>query len=88
VVETSFEDEALYVSVQDNGRGIREEDQTQVFDRFFKGDPSRNEYKKGSGLGLSIVKELVRAHGGKVTVKSKPGEGCLFMFSIPVKQNQ
>ena len=83
VVETNLDDEAVYVSVQDNGPGISPEDQSQIFDRFFKGDPSRNEYKKGSGLGLSIVKELVRAHGGQITVKSAPEEGCLFTFSIP-----
>ena len=84
VVETNFIDNMVYVSVEDNGRGISEEDQPHVFDRFFKGDPSRNEYKKGSGLGLSIVKELVRAHGGKVQLESSPGEGCLFTVSIPV----
>jgi len=83
VVETNVDDEAVYVSVQDNGPGISPEDQSQIFDRFFKGDPSRNEYKKGSGLGLSIVKELIRAHGGQITVKSTPEEGCLFTFSIP-----
>ncbi|MCL2399989.1 MAG: HAMP domain-containing histidine kinase [Defluviitaleaceae bacterium] len=83
MIEVNLDDEACYVSVQDNGRGISLEDQPQIFDRFFKGDPSRNEYKKGSGLGLSIVREIVRAHGGQVTVKSSPGEGCLFTFSIP-----
>ena len=83
VIETTVDDEAVYVSVQDNGPGISPEDQSQIFDRFFKGDPSRNEYKRGSGLGLSIVKELVRAHGGQITVKSAPEEGCLFTFSIP-----
>ena len=89
IVETSLDDTAIYVSVQDNGRGIAPEDMPQIFERFFKGDPSRNEYKKGSGLGLSIVKEIIRAHGGQVTVKSALGEegeagsGCLFTFSIP-----
>ena len=83
VIETNLDEEGFSVSVQDNGRGISQEDQPRIFERFFKGDPSRNEYKKGSGLGLSIVKELVRAHDGQVAVKSTPGEGCLFIFSIP-----
>jgi len=86
VVETNVDDESIHVSVQDNGRGISKEDQQQIFERFFKGDPSRNEYKKGSGLGLPIVKELVRAHGGKVRVESNLGEGCLFSFSIPIQE--
>ena len=83
VIEVNLDNEAYHVSVQDNGRGISLEDQSQIFDRFFKGDPSRNEYKKGSGLGLSIVREIIRAHGGQVTVESSPGEGCLFIISIP-----
>jgi len=82
VVETNLDNEFVYVSVQDNGKGISPEDQAQIFERFFKGDFSRNEYKKGSGLGLSIVRELVRAHGGQITIQSAPGEGCLFTFSI------
>jgi len=53
VVETHLKEETVYVSVKDNGRGISPDDQSQIFERFFKGDPSRNEYKKGSGLGLS-----------------------------------
>ena len=85
VIETNIKNGAMYVSVHDNGRGINTEDEPHIFDRFFKGDPSRNEYKKGSGLGLSIVKELVKAHGGQITVTSSPTEGCMFTFSLPSK---
>ena len=82
IIETDRKDDTLYVSIRDNGPGIAEEDQTKIFERFFKGDPSRNEHKKGSGLGLSIVQELVRAHGGQVTIESNPDMGSLFKFSI------
>ena len=81
IIETSCDDKSFYVSIKDNGPGITIENQARIFERFFKGDLSRNENKKGSGLGLSIVKELVRAHGGQVTVESN-GEGCMFTFSI------
>ena len=83
VIETSIEADNIQVSIQDNGRGIAKEDQSQIFDRFYKGDPSRNEHKKGSGLGLSIVKELIRAHNGQVKIQSEQNKGCLFTFAIP-----
>ena len=84
IVETNVEEGFIYVSVQDNGPGIKEEDQEKVFERFYKVDSSRNEDKKGSGLGLSIVKDIVKAHGGSIRLTSGEGEGCLFVFSLPV----
>jgi len=83
-VETTINssDTKLTVSVGDNGRGMTEEEQRRVFERFYKGDQSRNEDKMGSGLGLSIVKEFVRAHGGSVRVKSAVGVGSSFAFSL------
>lgn len=85
VIETSVKPGAVFVSVQDNGRGISPEALPRVFDRFYKADPSRNEYKQGSGLGLSIVKEIIRSHGGHISVESEPGNGCTFTFSIPME---
>ena len=82
-IETNTTKEAHIITVQDSGRGIAPEDQPHIFDRFFKADPSRNEYKKGSGLGLSIVKELVQAHKGQITVQSNIDEGCLFTVTLP-----
>ena len=84
IVETGYKEDSLYVSVKDSGPGIPPDEQNKIFERFFKGDPSRNENKRGSGLGLSIVKEFVHAHDGQITVESNPGDGCLFTFSIPV----
>ena len=72
----------LTVSVADTGRGMTEEEQKRVFDRFYKGDPSRNEDKMGSGLGLSIVKEFIRAHGETITMESEPGKGSEFVFTL------
>ena len=82
VVETSVNAEKVLLSVRDNGLGIPPEEQKHIFDRFYKGDPSRGEDKTGNGLGLSIVKSFVRAHGERITVQSTPGEGSLFTFTL------
>ena len=81
-VETTVIGKKVLVSVTDNGRGMTAEEQKHVFDRFFKSDPSRNEDKLGSGLGLSIVKEFIRAHGEIITVDSAPNKGSVFVFTL------
>lgn len=86
VIETTVSSRKVKVGVQDNGRGIPESEQKRVFDRFYKGDASRGEDKKGSGLGLSIVKEFMRAHGEEVTLSGGPGEGTLITFTLPVAE--
>jgi len=74
--------ERVFISVSDNGCGMTVDEQKRVFDRFYKGDPTRNEDKMGSGLGLSIVKEFIRAHGGTIDVKSEEGKGSVFTFAL------
>jgi len=83
-VETTINstDGKVTISVADTGVGMTEEEQKRVFDRFYKGDPSRNEDKMGSGLGLSIVKEFVRAHGEAVTLEGEVGKGSVFTFAL------
>ena len=67
------------ISVSDNGPGLSESDQERIFERFFRADPSRARTSgEGSGLGLSIVDAVMKAHGGYVSVKSKLGEGATF----------
>jgi len=73
--------------VKDTGIGIKEEFAEHVFDRFFQADTVASKGdNEGSGLGLSITKAFVEMLGGKVWVKSKPGKGSAFYFSIPDKQ--
>jgi signal transduction histidine kinase len=63
------------VSVADDGPGITPEDRERIFDRFWRGQsPSA----PGAGLGLPIVKEIMKAHGGSVTVENRPGGGAMF----------
>lgn len=84
IVSTRLKDKKVYVSVKDNGKGVSEEEQKRVFERLYKADRSRGKDKKGSGLGLSIVKEFIKAHGENITLKSELGKGCEFEFTLPV----
>ncbi|MDD2421428.1 MAG: ATP-binding protein, partial [Heliobacteriaceae bacterium] len=70
-------------SVADTGPGVPPEDITRVWERFYRGDKSRNRQNPGSGLGLAIVKAIIEAHGGQVTLNSRPGQGATFSFTIP-----
>lgn len=70
------------VSVKDTGIGISPADQPRIFERFYRGEKSRSRETGGSGLGLAIVKHLVELHGGEITVRSKPGVGSEFTFTL------
>lgn len=74
----------LLVSVADTGRGISEQDIPHVFDRYYQGEQPREKRSGGSGIGLSVVKELVEAHKGKVWVESAQGKGSTFSFTLPL----
>jgi two-component system sensor histidine kinase BaeS len=71
------------LDVADTGIGISTEDLPHVFSRFWRGEKSRSRATGGAGIGLSIVQELVRAHGGRVEVQSIVGEGSVFRVIIP-----
>ncbi len=69
--------------VSDTGAGIPPEELDRIFDQFYRVDPSRNRATGGVGLGLTIVKRLVEAHGGRLNVSSTPGEGTSFKVVLP-----
>jgi two-component system sensor histidine kinase BaeS len=81
VVRQGPEDAVLEVS--DTGVGIAPEDLRHIFTRFWRGDRSRSRATGGAGIGLSIVRELVRAHDGRVDVDSTPGQGSRFCVLLP-----
>lgn len=73
-----------YISVADTGIGLTEEEQTRVFERLYKADPSRGMDKTGSGLGLAIVKEFVKAHKQTIELESEKGKGSKFTFTLDI----
>ena len=75
---------AARVTVADTGVGIPVEELSQVFERFYRVDPSRTRSTGGAGLGLTIAKQLVEAHGGTIHVESEPGSGSRFVFELPL----
>ncbi len=74
---------AAQVDVEDTGIGLDEEERRRIFDRFYQADPSTRRRYGGLGLGLSIVRELLEAHGSAIEVESSPGKGSRFRFSLP-----
>lgn len=81
-IDASANRGSVHVSVTDHGPGIAYEDQSRIFDKFVQVEDERT--PEGSGLGLAICREIVRAHGGSIWVESRPGEGSVFTFTLPV----
>jgi len=81
-IECSSSGDAVHVAIKDDGIGIPAAEQPRIWDRLYRGDKSRGQ--RGLGLGLSLVKAVVEAHGGRVTVQSAEGTGSEFNVSLPV----
>lgn len=78
--------DSVRVEVRDTGEGIAPGDLPHIFERFYRGQPARTrdgEGQRGAGLGLAIASGFVEAHGGKIEVQSKPGQGTIFSFTLP-----
>ena len=82
-ITTSARQKKVYVSVKDHGEGIPKASLKKIWDRFYKSDTSRGKDKKGNGIGLSIVKEIISAHGENIDVVSTVKVGTTFTFSLP-----
>lgn len=76
-------EQAAAFTVSDTGDGIAPEDLPYIFEQFYRADPSRSRATGGSGIGLSIVEAIVKAHGGTISVSSVPGEGSAFTVTLP-----
>lgn len=79
--------EKIFISVKDTGQGIDKDKQNKVWNRFYKADASRGKHKQGSGLGLSIIREIIHAHDENITLTSTPGVGSEFTFSLKKAPN-
>lgn len=75
---------AIQLKVQDSGPGMSAEDLAHVFDRFYRGDKSRQRHEGGSGLGLAIAKSIVGGHNGRIWAESAPGQGATFIIELPL----
>jgi two-component system, OmpR family, sensor histidine kinase ResE len=82
-IKVRTDERGLYIEVSDQGPGIPEEDLPFLFERFYKGDKSRTRGVSGTGLGLAIAKNIIDAHRGIISVKSKLGQGTTFSFFLP-----
>lgn len=86
IVSLEAEGGFALLKVADNGVGIEETHLPHLFQRFYRGEASRSRRKGGAGLGLAISKTIIDAHQGEITVKSKPGEGALFVIALPLHE--
>jgi signal transduction histidine kinase len=77
------EESQIFITVEDTGEGISPGDLPFVFERFYRGEKSRNRGTGGSGLGLAIARGIVQAHGGEISVESRQGVGTTFRLHLP-----
>lgn len=83
-IDLKKEDDKVLITIKDEGVGIDKEDIQFIFDKFYRGKNLENLDSKGFGLGLSIVKELVEVHKGKIFVRSEKGKGTEFVLTFPI----
>ncbi|MBC5805081.1 MAG: sensor histidine kinase [Candidatus Eremiobacter antarcticus] len=75
--------DGVVLTVQDSGPGISGDSLPHIFNRFYRADPARSRTVEGTGLGLAVVENIVRVHGGRIEVTSQPGEGTTFTVRLP-----
>lgn len=85
-VAVAYEDGAARIMLKDDGEGIESSLTAKIFDSFYRNDPARTNPVKGSGLGLSIAKQIVLSHGGKIWAESNIGEGLTIYIDLPVAE--
>ena len=85
-VEVGAEGEHVILSVKDFGIGIKEQDIKELFTRFFRSNNTQTQQVKGSGIGLTVVKQIVEKHGGDIHVFSEYGKGSIFKIRFPIKK--
>ena len=87
-VTATYNDKYIQVDIRDYGIGVPEDMIGHVFQAFYRVDEERSRERGGFGLGLSIVKQIIKSHGGEISLSSKEGEGTLITVMLPAKPNQ
>jgi signal transduction histidine kinase len=87
-VEAALADGELALSVADEGIGIAKDEHRRIFEKFYRVGHSETQGRRGSGVGLALVRHVAEAHGGRVIVESVPGEGSRFTIRIPVMKEK
>ncbi len=87
-IETTVKGDKAYISIKDNGVGIPKESINKIWERFYKTDASRGKDKKGSGIGLAIVKDIIQAHNENIHVISTEGIGTEFVFTLTLVDDE
>lgn len=85
-VEIAKQAESILISVEDHGVGIPREELGKIFEKFYRGSTARTKETAGSGLGLTLVRHIVEAHGGSVEITSTVGTGSIFILRLPLRQ--
>ena len=75
------------IAVRDHGVGIPRGEQRRIFERFVRGSAARERNIRGTGIGLALARQIVRAHGGDITVDSEPGQGSTFRVFLPMEKS-
>ena len=83
-LETKLENDNYYITISDNGKGIKERDQKRIFEKFYRVNTGDVHDVKGLGLGLFYASQIVKAHQGKITINSREGLGTSFIIALPV----
>jgi signal transduction histidine kinase len=76
----------LYISISDQGIGIERKDSSKIFDKFYRSESDSGRKITGSGIGLTLVKEIIESHGGNITVESERNKGSTFTIQLPINQ--
>ena len=88
VIRTEQQGENAVVSIADDGEGIPDEAKEKVFDMFYSGANQIADSRRSLGLGLSLCKSIINAHGGKITVSDNIPKGTVFTFTLPIREVQ
>lgn len=87
-LSSRWDDQNLIFAVRDEGPGIAPEDQARLFTAFARAGTRKTAGERSVGLGLAIARLIIEAHGGRIWVESTPGQGAIFLFSLPAKKQE